>query len=628
MVDNNDNQSFSSEDYQRMPPLRENYNEALPQQPPSQTQLGDDNSITHTHHEHTVSQNGNNYFVSNEPAQAPLHYMYSGDDPNSHENIKRSHQNDNVQVEMKGNELNHHYYSTTTGDMSGNNLQSSLPQHSNHHGDENNNMEIDINQADANSNRNTTSNTNSTIQQTGKKTTHIPGLKREKINSKIGRIWNSVQPVRDILYNIVESFQLDNLNCNMDIVSSDHHLFKMMEKTKQKSKFDIITSRLNNEKEWSAFAVLASIESELKLLLDLNLAALQILDNNSHIFISDSHVHKSELVKVEKMLMTRMDATTECTQNIRGMMRDVALGVVQEKETNNFLLGDATTLESASTTTTNNYSLSLSTRKRQPSDSNISDLPDVPLNDEEVKKKRSGSVGKRWKKRQRKKSNEVTFKEGNQEQQLEEKKQLVKIRDEFPDRVTNPLLEMPYYQSVPKGFASSGSLPPAESIPQGAEYWKTMPLYFPIPDTFPLAYIGRILGFDASLANEIIENGDNENINISSLLLKECKDDEWKRFSKEGKFSDHLQFLRGQQMKAHGLPYDEVDPMWKALIDQYRGFREDLYKPSIDVNSSYVMPSHCIDYAKRLELYNEEITFRRAKLDDVDSLIKLSSVRL
>lgn len=623
MVDNNDNQSFASEDHQRMPPLREIYHDALPQQPPLQAQLGEDNSVTYTHHEHTVSQNGNISFVSDEAAQAPLHYMHSGDDPNSHENINQQQsQHGNVQVEMKGNEPNHHYYSTT-GDMSGNHLQSSLPQHSNYHGNENNNMEIDINQADANSNRNTNSNSNSNIQQTGKKTTHIPGLKREKINLNIGRIWNSVLPVRDKLYNIVESFPLDNRNSN--IGSSDHHLLKMMEKTKQKSKFAMISSRLNNEKEWSAFSILASIESELKLLLDLNSAALQIL-NNSHIFILDNHNHKSELVKVEKMLMTRMDATTQCIQNIRGMMRDANLVGVQEKLTKNDLIGDATTLESASTTTTNNYSLSLSTRKRQLSDSNISDLLDLPLNDGEVKKKRSGSVGKRWKKRQKKKSNEVTFKESNEEQQLEEKKPLVKIRDEFPDRVTNPLLEMPYYQAVPKGFASSGSLPPAESIPQGAEYWKTMPLYFPIPDTFPLAYIGRILGFDASLANEIIENGDNEDIDISSLLLKECKDDKWKQVPKEGKFSDHLQFLRGQQIKAHSLPFDEIDPMWKALIDQYRGFREDLYKPSIDVNSSYVMPSHCIDFAKRLELYNEKITFRRAKLDDVVSLIKLSSV--
>ena len=192
----------------------------------------------------------------------------------------------------------------------------------------------------------------------------------------------------------------------------------------------------------------------------------------------------------------------------------------------------------------------------------------------------------------------------------------MKIKDEFPNRITNPLLELPYY-------------PPKSSLgtePLGAELWKIIPLYFPMADTFPLSYYAKILGFDASLLNETIENV-SETIDFEALQLKKCKNDKWKQIPMQSKFSQHVKSLKASSLqKRHSIILDEVDPMWTAILEQYRGHRDDLYRPSSEISKENFICDDCISFAKRLKLLSEEITFRPALLSDTMSLNQLVTV--
>ncbi len=214
-------------------------------------------------------------------------------------------------------------------------------------------------------------------------------------------------------------------------------------------------------------------------------------------------------------------------------------------------------------------------------------------------------------------------------QVVEEKKKTggptVRIKDDLPNRITNPLIEMPYYQSVPKQLTAPGSLP-VETIPQGAEFWGTMPIYFPEPDTYPLSYFAKILGFDPILVNESVE-GAGKKIDFVALRGNQCKSDQWAELPALGNFSAHLEGLKSTISKEKGEGMNEVDPMWRAILGQYRGFRDDLYKPSSDIKKDQVVIDDCISFAKRLKLFNdEEINFRTATLDDVMSLNQLNIV--
>jgi len=242
------------------------------------------------------------------------------------------------------------------------------------------------------------------------------------------------------------------------------------------------------------------------------------------------------------------------------------------------------------------------------------------------RKRRRSEEGKNKPKGPNVKADDKT--ESIQQQQVEEKKKpsglTVKIKDRCPNRITNPLLEMPYYQSLPKQTAP-GSLP-VETIPQGAEFWSTMPIYFPEPDTYPLSYMAKILGFDPLLVNESVE-GSSKIKDFASLRANQCKNDEWAKLPVLGNFSVHLEGLKSMKSKENREGIPEIDPMWTAILAQYRGFRDDQYKPSSEIKKDNVILDECISFAKRIKLLNEKIQFRTATLDDIASLNELNTVK-
>jgi hypothetical protein len=146
---------------------------------------------------------------------------------------------------------------------------------------------------------------------------------------------------------------------------------------------------------------------------------------------------------------------------------------------------------------------------------------------------------------------------------------------------------MPYHPSMSKVSMASGLLP-IEVMPQGAEFWKIMPLYFPEPDTFPLSYLAKIIGCNPILVNRVIQKKD-EDIKLGTLKSEECINDKWAQIPTSGAFSGHLRRLRHVSSEDHNEALDEVDPMWTAILDQYQGFKDDLYKPSTEISEENVI---------------------------------------
>ena len=465
---------------------------------------------------------------------------------------------------------------------------------------------------------------NNNVQHHDKIAKRIPGC--EKLQLEIGRIWEGTQPVWKKVYDSIESFQpiddsitvtttasndsTDGAGSSMRARSAKELLDKVLESRKKKSKADLISSRMKNGMEPnSCFEILSYIENEILLLLDLTSVSIGILDKCTDAkALCDEK--RTEMTTFRDMLKDRISETKSATQELRPMTKNATI----QNENN---LKDVASNDTASQQI-------MSMRKRKHTAKLVSDMMNKRSDDYEKRRKRNDEEKLvAWSVEDSTRMNII--------QGFDETKRpihsTVKIIDDFPKRITNPLLEMPHYRSAPKGFPGTGSLP-IESIPQGSEFWKPMQLYFPIPDTFPLSYIGRILGFDAELANQAIENREkpDENIDLASLLVKECQNDNWKLSSRKGQFSRYLECLGTPQTNENTLKFHEIDPMWKAIMEQYRGFRDDLYKPSPEVNKGDFINDQCIKFASRLKIIDDDFIFRPAKVDDVKSLTSLYSV--
>jgi len=276
-------------------------------------------------------------------------------------------------------------------------------------------------------------------------------------------------------------------------------------------------------------------------------------------------------------------------------------------------------IKSGPTVTTNS-----SARKRKPNSKIESDAPEKKL----VNPRKNG---KKRKRKRGEKSDDVKTGDNSSEvanilaiaNSMKNKASgpKLKIKDRQPNRITNPLLELPCYQSVPKSFML-GSLP-VGAIPQGAEFWKIMNLFFPEPDTFPISYHAKILGFDI---DSLTSYKYGEHKDLKQFLSQQCKDDEWKHLPALGKFAGHLNRITCKN-KIDVDDYDdneemleEVDPTWIAIMKQYRGYRDDLYKASTEISKHNVMSSDCLKMARAHSLVDSEMQFRLASFQDIESL--------
>jgi len=187
---------------------------------------------------------------------------------------------------------------------------------------------------------------------------------------------------------------------------------------------------------------------------------------------------------------------------------------------------------------------------------------------------------------------------------------IVTIADRHPDRITNPLLELP-----------QGSLAGDPTMPV-SEYLKLMEVYFPEPDTFPMSYYSSILGIPLV---SILPDG-------SSKLLSYCegikKEDDWSKIPELGYYG-RLQNIRNSTLDnidANGIRcekgMDHVDLTWKKIMRDYRGYKEDAFIQASEFHKSCQLSTNCLSLARDANLIREGVQIRIATLDDVPNLNK------
>ena len=196
----------------------------------------------------------------------------------------------------------------------------------------------------------------------------------------------------------------------------------------------------------------------------------------------------------------------------------------------------------------------------------------------------------------------------------------ISIDDQSPNRTTNPLLEIAKY---PQTSAN-------ETLPHGTEFWKMISIYFPKSNTFPVSYFARILGFDVPAIAQIT-GPTSKKFDPKIMTLKRAS--EAMTVPRLGNFAPYL--LDDSKVS---LPYDDnvvrnmnevldyVDPMWKAIQKQYRGYNEQMFKAATEMNHTNIISEECIKYATRLGLLGDEMNFRAAEASDAKTLFQINTV--
>jgi len=172
------------------------------------------------------------------------------------------------------------------------------------------------------------------------------------------------------------------------------------------------------------------------------------------------------------------------------------------------------------------------------------------------------------------------------------------ILDEFPDRLVNPLLELPQPSVV------------SERILPVSEYLKMMEVYFPEPDTFPLSYSAKLLGIDLPTSN-------NEG-------QKRGNSDPWMQIPPLGKYGIVNSIDNDAPQKDED--FDHIDPMWSSILNDYRGYKDDYLKQASEMNKPFYFCEDCVSFARDLGILGERIIFKVATIEDVPKLCVFSEV--
>jgi hypothetical protein len=172
--------------------------------------------------------------------------------------------------------------------------------------------------------------------------------------------------------------------------------------------------------------------------------------------------------------------------------------------------------------------------------------------------------------------------------------------DTDPHRISNPLLVLP---SFPNGVDV-----PLEEIPSGGELWNIAELVFGEADTWPVWYLGRLLGFDLPL-----EDVSDPDWNVESVAVK--KDDGCKEIPSLGRFVS----IYKNENDDDKLSY--MDPLWKNLCRTFGGYNGDFR----DAGKGYAAElSPVVGYfAKERGILCYGVVFRMATVEDLGVLLAL-----
>lgn len=180
------------------------------------------------------------------------------------------------------------------------------------------------------------------------------------------------------------------------------------------------------------------------------------------------------------------------------------------------------------------------------------------------------------------------------------------LLDDFPERLVNPLLELP-----------QPSLVGERSLPV-SEYLKLMEIYFPEPDTFPLSYYSKLLGIDIP-DSKSLKDGSN------------C--DEWMQIPPLGNYASVHTRLCNDTLDSVDLngsrsdrDFDYVDPTWTSILNEYRGYKDEYLKQASEMNKPCHLSEECISFATDAGILGKSTTFKVATTEDVPKLCVLAKV--
>eukprot|EP00579_Thalassiosira_antarctica_P012019 CAMPEP_0201920508 /NCGR_PEP_ID=MMETSP0903-20130614/9110_1 /ASSEMBLY_ACC=CAM_ASM_000552 /TAXON_ID=420261 /ORGANISM="Thalassiosira antarctica, Strain CCMP982" /LENGTH=1700 /DNA_ID=CAMNT_0048457283 /DNA_START=28 /DNA_END=5130 /DNA_ORIENTATION=- len=194
--------------------------------------------------------------------------------------------------------------------------------------------------------------------------------------------------------------------------------------------------------------------------------------------------------------------------------------------------------------------------------------------------------------------------------------------DEFPHRISNPLLRLPQfpnaanYGSNSVGFAggSGGGIIPIEDIPQAGELWNLANIHFSDPDTWPISYLARILGFELPESGVGREFGQE----FDPLTVGRWNKDESLSLEKTGVFGERIwknasdsdgssvaNNITAANTIQNGITDDLnlsfCDPLWASILQSYRGYKfneEDFKDCTGKMGFENTLNEVCLGYAR------------------------------
>jgi hypothetical protein len=179
--------------------------------------------------------------------------------------------------------------------------------------------------------------------------------------------------------------------------------------------------------------------------------------------------------------------------------------------------------------------------------------------------------------------------------------------DDDPQRICNPLLTLPQFPT--------GNDPPLDEIPTGGELWNIANLHFADPDTYPISYLARLLGFDVPE----IGNGVPFAQLFDPMTVPVTNNDPWMDVPDAGIFGSEV-WKKCDNDDAF-LSY--IDPLWAHVLQTFRGYNENDFKDAGKGYQAHLSPLVLEFAEERGVLTKDQISFRMATLEDEDSLRRL-----
>lgn len=358
------------------------------------------------------------------------------------------------------------------------------------------------------------------------------------------------------------------------------------------------------------------VESEQRNLTQLLLRAIQMLEQ---IVTSSTNIDiaANEMSEIRAKLLELFQIITKMSEkwnNIKTKTRTLLQGGNENSH------GRLATVHKSNETSGLQVMQSSSGRKRKLSSKLADSVVDESSSVQE-KKTASRSIGskksvQKKKIKLKKKSSSLSVlldKAVSEEVPKESDRVTVTIVDTNPDRIVNPLLE------VPQGSTTG------EPNLLVSEFVRLLQIFFPESDTFPLSYYAKLLGL--VLREDISLEQQSENWLMEDDL---GKNDAWYNIPPLGKFGSvvngiafnpTLDYVDKVGMRCD-QDLDYVDPVWLGLLNDDTGYLDDPARAAVEVKESRVISKDCVSLAMSLGLYNGGVTFR---IGDVKDAVALSN---